>query len=132
MSNAIKDIVDDLQTVFAHVDECLTEWKGDGNLQFPVLIPMVALKANWDEKEVRYYDPIVRFYVRKHPDWHVTRGAHGGIMPATEKQKKDAAKLAKEEAKNQVKAALEAKLAAKPAIDIKSNSDDESDDSDSE
>jgi hypothetical protein len=140
MSNnqARTDILNDLDSVFEIVDECLSEWKGDENLQFPILVPMVALKAKWDDKEMRYYDPIIRFYVRKHPDWHVTRGAHGGIMPATEKQKKDAAKLAKETAKAQVKAALAAKLATLSAGDSKApvtstnvDDDDDNDDLDS-
>jgi hypothetical protein len=70
---------------------------------------------NWDEKQLREADPFVRKYVRSHPDWHVTRGAHGGIMRASEKQKKEAAKAAKELASKQMKDAIEAKAAAAQA-----------------
>jgi hypothetical protein len=72
---------------------------------------MLAVKLNWDEKQVRENDPIVRYYVRNHPDWYVTRGAHGGIMRTTEKQKKEAEKTAKTTVKEQMKAAIEAKAA---------------------
>ena len=133
MRNQIDNTLDDLKPIFKTIDDCLTEWKGDGNLQFPTLIGMIALKLSWDDKQLREHDAIVRFYVRKHPDWHVTRGAHGGIMPATEKHKRDAIKIAKEIAKNQVKDAVAAKLVTTKAIDIKSvDNDDDADDSDSE
>ncbi len=130
MSNYVDSVLDSLKPVFEKVDECLTEWKGDGNLQMPTLISMVALKLSWSEKDIKKYDPMVRFYVRDHKDWYITRGAHGGIMPITEKQKKDAAKLAKELAKQQVKQALDAKLAAQPSSTEDSEDTDESDSTD--
>ena len=86
---------DDLRPIFRATNEALSEWTGEGNLQFPKLLEMLALKLNWGEKQLREADVLVRWYVRRHPDWHVTRGAHGGIMRASEKQKKEAAKLAK-------------------------------------
>lgn len=90
-------------------EAALAEWTGEGNLQFPVLLGMMAVKNNWDEKQVRRADPFVRDYVRLHPDWHVTRGAHGGIMRMSERQKKEADKLAKDLAKKQMRDAIEAK-----------------------
>lgn len=129
MSNkSVDNTLDKIKTVLEYVEEALSEWTGNGNLQFPVLIQMVAVKANWNEKELRLNDAIVRYHVRNHEDWHVTRGAHGGIMRTTEKQKKDAEKLAKETAKNQVKAALAAKIAEQSAS-VTTASSDESDDS---
>lgn len=91
-------------------DAALSEWTGEGNLQFPVLLGMMAVKNNWNEKQVRRADPFVRDYVRLHPDWHVTRGAHGGIMRMSEKQKKEAAQQAKDLAKKQMRDAIEAKV----------------------
>jgi len=134
MSNkSVDNTLDKIKTVLEYVEEALSEWTGNGNLQFPVLIQMVAVKANWNEKELRLNDAIVRYHVRNHEDWHVTRGAHGGIMRTTEKQKKDAEKLAKETAKSQVKAALAAKMAEQSVTSVKtSSSDDLDDDSENE
>ena len=95
MNNSIQTTLDELTTIFNTTDEVLSEWNQPTNLQFPVLMGMIAVKLNWDDKQLREADPIVRFYVRKHPDWYVTRGAHGGIMRVADKQKKEDARLAK-------------------------------------
>lgn len=106
--SAIKSVTDKLEPIFKATDEALNEWKGDGNLQFPTLMAMLSVKMNWDTKQVREADPFVRYFVRHHPEWYVTRGAHGGIMKASDKQKKELAKQAKNTAKELIKAALEA------------------------
>lgn len=136
MNNNIQNTLDKLVPIFAAVDEVLSAWNGEGCYQFPTLIQALAVQLGWDDETKRKNDPIVRFYVRNHADWHVTRGAHGGIMRAEEKQKKEQAKAAKIAAKEQMKAALAAKVAAAttaPAasdssIDI-SNEDDSDNDS---
>lgn len=110
-NNPIQLALDDLTVIFKTADETLQGWSGEGNLQFPHLMGMLAVKLNWDEKQVREADPIVRYYVRKHPEWYVTRGAHGGIMRITDKQKKEQAKTTKSALKDQMKAAIEAKAA---------------------
>ena len=113
MSNSTKEkILKDISDLYDATETALSEWSGEGNLQFPVLLGMMAVKQNWDEKQVRRNDPFVREYVRNHPDWHVTRGAHGGIMKSADKQKKDATKLAKDLVKKQMQEAIEAKAAA--------------------
>lgn len=112
MSNTVQTVLDKLAPLFKTTDEVLTEWsdgKSEGNLQFPVLLGMIAVKMNWDEKQLRENDPLVRFYVRNNPEWYVTRGAHGGIMRATDKQSKEAAKAAKDLVKAQLKSAINAK-----------------------
>lgn len=107
-------VIDDLLPIFQATEQALNEWSGEGNLQFPVLLGMIAVRLNWDEKQVRENDPFVRKYVRNNADWYVTRGAHGGIMRASERQKKEALKAAKEQAKKTIEEALQAKeLAAK-------------------
>ena len=116
-NDVTQKILDELVQLFAITEEVLNEWTEEANLQFPVLLGKIALKLNLDEKQLREADPFVRKYVRNHPDWYVTRGAHGGIMKATEKQKKEAAKLAKELAKKQMAEAIEAKAADDPAAD---------------
>lgn len=105
-------ILNELGELFDMTDQALTEWTGEGNLQFPALLLTMAAKLNWSDKQMREADPFVRKYVRSHPDWHVTRGAHGGIMRASEKQKKEAAKVAKDLAKKQLQEAIDAKIAA--------------------
>ena len=121
MSNptSIQSFLDSQVSYLLVVEEILNEWKGDGCLQFPNLMSTLIIKMDWQDKEgektARAKEPIIREYVRTHPDWHVTRGAHGGIMRASEKQKKEDARLAKEKAKAEVNAALEAEVARKKA-----------------
>ncbi len=129
MNDSIEKFWNTIKTVCEATDQALNEWKGEGNLQFPQLLGMIAVKHNWTDKQVRDNDPIIRSYVRQHPDWYVTRGAHGGIMRKTDKQTKDAVKQAKEAdkaarelAKQQMREAIEAKTAAQNAA---SNSDSE-------
>lgn len=104
--------------LFDATEQALDEWAAqntEGNLQFPSLLTTLAVKFNWEEKAMRENDPIIRKYIRQHPKWAVTRGAHGGIMRRSEWEKKNAAKAAKELAKQQVQEKLEAKLAAAQA-----------------
>jgi len=107
-----EELYSELRPIWEATELALNEWQGEGNLQFPILLGMVAVRLNWDEKQLRQNDPYVRQYVRAHPDWHVTRGAKGGIMKMVDKNKKEADKLAKEAAKQQMRAELEAKAAA--------------------
>lgn len=111
MNSVIQSVTDKLFVVFSAVDEILNTWKGEGNLQFPTLVGMMALKMNWNDKQARENDPIIRYYVRNNPDWYVTRGARGGIMRSSDRQKKDQAKAAKDALKEQMKATIEAKAA---------------------
>lgn len=120
MSKTVQTVIDKLAPLFQTTDEVLTEWsngKSEGNLQFPVLLGMIAVKMNWDEKQLRENDPLVRFYVRNNPEWYVTRGAHGGIMRATDKQNKEAVKAAKEAVKAQLQAVINAKTATNVSSD---------------
>jgi hypothetical protein len=105
-------VLNELSELFDVTDQALSEWTGDGNLQFPALLLKMAVKLNWTDKQMREADPFVRKYVRSHPDWHVTRGAHGGIMRASERQKKEAARAAKELVKKQLQDEIESKAAA--------------------
>ena len=115
----IQSYLDSKIPMFQVVDEVLNDWTGEGCLQFPTLMGTVTAKLGWigkeGEKTARANEPIIRDYVRNHPDWYVTRGAHGGIMRASEKQKKEEARLAKEQARAELTAALEAEMARKKA-----------------
>lgn len=114
MSN-ISTVLDNLSEIFQTTEDTLSDWRGDGNLQFPALMGMLALKLNWTDKDMREADPLVRYYVRRHPDWYVTRGAHGGIQRMSEKKKKDAQKQAKEDAKRKMQEAIDAEVKRKEA-----------------
>jgi len=104
-----------LEPIFAVVDETLNAWIGEGCYQFPALLGMIQIKMSWDDKELRSKDPLIRDYIRNHPDWYVTRGAHGGIMKMSEKQKKEAVREAKEKAKAEINAQLDAEVTRKKA-----------------
>jgi hypothetical protein len=112
MSDSMTKVLEELTSVYKATDEVLASWNGEGNLQFPALMGMLAVKLNLDEKQVRETDPLVRYFVRKHPDWYVTRGAHGGIMRVSDRQKKEAARAQKASVKEQLRAAIDAKVAA--------------------
>jgi hypothetical protein len=112
MSDTIETNLENIRALFTATDQFLSEWKEEGNLQIPELIKTMTRSLNWDEKTVRDNDPLIRYHVRHHPDWHVVRGAHGGIMRASDKQKKEAAKQAKDLAKQTMVAALEARAQA--------------------
>jgi len=88
--NIIKDFLDRLEPVAEAVENELNEWKEDSNLQVPKLLNSLALKLNWDDKKVRQMDSVVRLYIHDHPDWHITRGAGGGIQRKSIKDKKNA------------------------------------------
>jgi len=133
MISTVQKALDSLVEVFEKTENSLNEWSGTGNLQFPVLLGMVAGKLNWNEDQVRKGDPLVRYFVRIHPEWYVTRGAHGGIMRTADRQKKEALKAAKSSAKDQIKAVIEAKTLAAantPTVSVKVDDATDSDDSD--
>lgn len=108
MNSAISICIDKLNSIFISTEEALSEWTETKNLQFPELMRMLSEKLTLDEKQLREYDPLVRFYVRNHPEWYVTRGAKGGIMRVSERQKKENAKAAKDAVKAALKANIEA------------------------
>lgn len=117
MSTTVQSVLDKLNNVFVVTEEMLNDWSGEGCLQFPALMASVAVKLNLDEKQIREIDPIVRYYVRNNPNWHVTRGAHGGIMRLTDKQTKDNAKAQKASLKAQMKAEIEKKVVSDTSAD---------------
>jgi|SRR5277367_3181344 len=133
MSNPvhIQSFLDGKVPMLLVVDEVLSDWRGEGCFQFPVLLGQVQLKMGWNDdeegkKQLRSNDPIIREYIRNHPDWYVTRGAHGGIMRRSEKYKKEAVAEAKRKAKEEMNAELDAKVAelkAKAAQAVSAASD---------
>ncbi len=120
MNEVIKNILNNLAQMFEATDEALSSWVESRNLQLPALMGMVSTKMNWNEKQLREADPIIRYYIRNNPNYHVTRGAHGGIMRLSDKLKKEDDRNARMAVKKEVQALLEAKLSA---LTIKSSAD---------
>lgn len=108
----ITNLTNFCHSVFSATEVALNEWKSEDNLPFPTLVGMVSVKMNIDPNNLTDIDPIVRQYVRKHPDWKVSRGAKGGIQRLSVYDKKQAEKAAVEAAKKQIAAQIDAKVAA--------------------
>lgn len=143
MSDSIKSRLSELSSLFEETDLVLNEWTSASCLQIPALVSTLALKLNWDAKQARENDPLVRWYIRSHPEWYITRGAKGGIMKREDRQKKETAKQALLDVKAQLKAELDAKLAAaklaamssavtQPVVDESDSEDDSQPDSSEE
>jgi hypothetical protein len=110
MNDSIKASLATLEVLFEQVDNELNDYKDEKCLEVPTLIGVLATKYGWNEKEVKENDHLVRFYIRRHPDWVITRGAHGGITRRSNIQAKIQAKANKEAAKKLIKDAIDAKV----------------------
>ena len=109
MSDAVQIYLDTLTPMLTAVDEILDAWDDKGCYQVPILIGNLAVRFNWNAKEARRNDPIIRSYLKVHPVWYITRGAYGGIMRREEHNKKEAEAEAKKLAKLELQAALKVK-----------------------
>jgi hypothetical protein len=116
MNDPIESFLDSQRPILNLVDQMLDDWKSEALYQVPQLLLNMGARLDWDSKQLRKYDPIVRAYLKDHPVWYVTRGAHGGIMRRNEHDKKEADKAAKLRAKEELKATLEAKAAAAASV----------------
>lgn len=88
------------------VEVVLSELRTDVCTQFAAVINDVAIRLNWSDKQVRANDPLIRSYVREHPEWTITKGAFGGVQHRSISQKKEQVKIAKEQAKAEIKTKL--------------------------
>jgi hypothetical protein len=113
MSDPVESFLNEQKPMLRLVDEILDGWTSESCYQVPALVVAIATRLNWDSDQARHNDPIIRAYLKKHPTWYVTRGAHGGIMRRSEHEKKEAAKFAKEAAKEKAKQEITLALAAK-------------------
>lgn len=111
MSDPVESFLNEQKPMLELVGEILDGWNGEGCYKVPALVLAVAGKLNWNSDQARRNDPLIRAYLKDHPTWYVTRGAHGGIMKRAEHDKKEAAKLAKEKAKQEIALTLAAKMA---------------------
>ncbi len=119
MNENVKNYLGFCQEVSEATEQALVEHfaKSEENLQFPTLVTAVSGIINCDSKIFGDVDQHVRQYVRRHPDYHVSRGAKGGIMLKAIYEKRLAGKAATEAAKKVIAAQVEAKVAAMtPAV----------------
>lgn len=119
-------------SVYVASEQELSEWVSEDNLQFPHLISLVGKRLQMDVASHTEIDPIVRRYVRTHPEWRVSRGAKGGIMRLSVWQKKQGAKDALAAAKKVVTAQVDAKVSGKSlaqpsTLDVSAQVDDQED-----
>jgi hypothetical protein len=122
----IKTSLEFCNTIFSATEDALQSWDFSQNLEFPELLTMAHVRlSHLTPDDLKEADPIIRFHVRRHTKYCVSRGAKGGIMLRSIKVAKEAAKaakeatkLAKEAAKEEIKAQLEAKVAASNPAEI--------------
>ena len=110
MNKNIQAVTEEFVVICETVDQVLNDWTEESNLQLPKLTEMVSNKLNWDKKQLSENDGVVRFFIKKHPEWDVVRGPHGGIVKNSDKVKKAEAKLAKAAAKAQMQALIDVKV----------------------
>lgn len=110
MKDSVKNYLSFCQEVAEATEQALVDYfaKSSENLQFPTLVTTVSTLIKCDVKTVGDVDQQVRQYVRRHDDYHVSRGAKGGIMPRASYDKRQAAK-------KQILAQVDAKVAAATA-----------------
>lgn len=111
MSNPVESFLNEQVPMLKLVDEILEAWDKQGCYQVPALMVSLSVKLNWNSTQARLKDPIIRAYLKDHPMWAITRGAHGGIISRAEFLKKEAAKIAKEAAKSVALAMIANKVA---------------------
>jgi len=100
-----------VKTVWETTELCLKDHDyNKSNLQFPDLMSKIVSSLELDEKMAREMDAIVRFHVRRHEGYGVTRGAHGGIVCLATKRAKEEAKLEKLKVKNEMVNQINKKL----------------------
>jgi len=114
MNDNVKNYLAFCQEISEATEQALSEYflKSEENLQFPTLVTMVGNIIKHDPKIVGDVDQHIRQYVRRHPDYRVSRGAKGGIMKMATFLKREAGKAAQEAAKKVIAAQVEAKVAA--------------------
>lgn len=108
--NNVQNALTHIQPIFKAIEDALHDYHSEENYKIPDLVGAVALKLHWSEKDVRAHEAVIRYYVRNHHEWYVTRGAHGGVQRVSVRDAKETAKKNKIAAKADLRASIEAKL----------------------
>lgn len=107
MADNMQSSLDAVRAIWEAADRALDQCDGCDNIQLPDLMRQIAVSEGWDEKTVNANDAVVRFYVRNHTDWAITKGRCGGVIPRAVWEKKQAVKSAKAAAKKEMQAKLD-------------------------
>ena len=133
-SSNVQSFLDSRQAILEEVERELDDWKGEGCFQLPKMMELMEARFGWTETQTRSNDPIIREFIRTHPAYALTRGAHGGIARRADIQGKIDLKQAKKRAKEELSKALDAKIAlanqSKTVVADQAVEDDESDNGD--
>jgi len=121
----------ELSPLFKVVDDLLGDWDYEKCYQLPTLMMNIKDQMKWvgkeGDKQFRAKDPIIRDYIRCHPTYYITRGAHGGVQLRDKKDKKEALAEAKKKAKEEISALIDANIAKKNAAATSTGEDNGSD-----
>lgn len=113
MSEQVKKATQNAEAIFTATEEALqNDWNQTGKIQFPTLLGMVLVRLNATADAAVEVDTYMRNFVRKHPSYHVSRGAKGGIELMSAYDKRQANKAAVEAAKVSVREKIDAKVAS--------------------
>ena len=97
-------------------EEELAKWNYEsGCYQIPLLMTALRARLNWDEKQMRRMDPIMRQFISVSATYVCQIGAKGGVTLRELQKQKEVTKLAKAQAKVDVLAAIDAAVAKKAA-----------------
>ena len=95
-------------------EEELAKWNYDsGCYQIPLLMTALRARLNWDEKQMRRMDPIMRQFISVSSIYICQLGAKGGITLRELQKQKEQVKIARAQAKVEVLAAIDAAVAKK-------------------
>ncbi len=76
-------------------------------VQVPKLLSDMALKLDWTDADIQSYNGVVRWYLRSHQKYMITKGAKGGIILRAAREAKLAAQNAKDIEKEKMRKAIE-------------------------
>lgn len=110
------DIFATINNIFDSVDKvCNASVTATTKLQFPMLLSKVGEELNslnFDAKQIKEAEPLIRFYIHNHDTFCSSRGRSGGVELKDAKTTRDADRAAKDAIKAQLKDVIDAKMAA--------------------
>lgn len=110
------DIFNTINNIFDSVDKvCNASVTSTNKLQFPVMLSKVGeelASLNFDAKQIKEAQPLIRFYIHNHDVFCSSRGRSGGVELKDNKAAREADKAAKDAIKAQLKDVIDSKMAA--------------------
>lgn len=117
MSEQVNKMVEEAREIYRATEEALQkDWDQKENLQFPNLLSFVVARLKANPEKASEVDPFMRTFVRKHPDYYVSRGAKGGIMLRSVYEARLNKKAQVEAAKKVLSDQVDATVATTPTV----------------